>query len=55
MSNEEILKKLSDAVVGGKVNDSKAAAQEPGILLMAQTNRRCSDLGMTSSHYLTEG
>lgn len=28
MSNEEILKKLSDAVVGGKVNDSKAAAQE---------------------------
>ena len=28
MSNEEILKKLSDAVVGGKVADSKAAAQE---------------------------
>ena len=28
MSNEEILKKLSDAVVGGKINDSKAAAQE---------------------------
>jgi len=28
MTNEEILKKLSDAVVGGKVNDSKAAAEE---------------------------
>ena len=28
MSNEEILKKLSDAVVGGKIADSKAAAQE---------------------------
>lgn len=28
MSNEEILKKLSDAVVGGKVDLSKAAAQE---------------------------
>ncbi len=28
MTNEEILKKLSDAVVGGKVADSKAAAQE---------------------------
>ena len=28
MTNEEILKKLSDAVVGGKVDISKAAAQE---------------------------
>jgi corrinoid protein of di/trimethylamine methyltransferase len=28
MTNEEILKKLSDAVVGGKIADSKAAAQE---------------------------
>lgn len=28
MTNEEILKKLSDAVVAGKVNDSKVAAQE---------------------------
>jgi len=28
MANEQILKKLSDAVVGGKVNDAKAAAEE---------------------------
>jgi len=28
MANEEILKRLSDAVVGGKVNDAKAAAED---------------------------
>ena len=28
MSKEEILKRLSDAVAGGKINDSKAAAQD---------------------------
>ena len=28
MTNEEILKKLSDAVVGGKVDQAKAGAQE---------------------------